>query len=98
MVSNPVENDYQKLISLTKSSKVLLSPEGKVHPLIQNSSLRLVAWLVSSKVYLQKRFQEGLSTLSQIPEEQVLSKITNRPGEIRLAVDIGNKVIPLVTI
>ena len=69
MVSNPVENDYQKLISLTKSSKVLLSPEGKVHPLIPNSSLRLVAWLVSSKVYLQKRFQKGLSTLSQIPDE-----------------------------
>ena len=34
-------------ILLPNHPKVLLSPEGKIHPLIQNSSLRLVAWLVS---------------------------------------------------
>ena len=33
-------------ILLTNHSKILLRPEGKIHPLIQNSSLRL-AWLVS---------------------------------------------------
>ena len=78
--------------------KVLLSPEGKTHLLIQNSSLRLLAWLVSGKVYLQKGYQKGLSTLFQMPEEHVLSQITNRPGESGLAGVIGSNLIPLVTI
>ena len=78
--------------------KVLLRPEGKTHPLIQKLSLTLVAWLVSGKVYLQKGYQKGLSTLSQMPEEQVLSQITNRPGKSELAGVIGSKLMPLVTI
>ena len=78
--------------------KFLLSPEGKTHPFIQNSSLRLVAWLVSGKVYLQKEYQKGLLTLSQMPQEQVLSQIANRPGESGLTGVIGSKVISLVTI
>ena len=85
-------------ILIPNHPKVLLSPEGKTHPLIQNSSLRLVAWLVSGKVYLQKGYQKGLWTLFQLPEEQVLSQITNRPGESGLAGVIGSKLIPLVTI
>ena len=52
-------------ILLPNHPKFLLSP-GEINPLIQNSSLRLVAWL-SGKVYLQKRNQKGLSTLSQMP-------------------------------
>ena len=68
-------------ILIPNHSKVLLSLEGKNHPLIQNSSVRLVAWVVSDKVYLQKGYQKGISTLSQMPQEQVLSQITNRPGE-----------------
>ena len=47
MVSNPVEITIKIQILLPNHPKVLLSPEGKNHPLIQNSSLRLVAWLVS---------------------------------------------------
>ena len=43
MIANPVESDYQKSNSVTKSSKVLLSPDGKIHHQIQNSSLRPVA-------------------------------------------------------
>ena len=62
-------------ILLPNYRKLLLSPAGKIHPLIQNSSLRLVAWLVSSKVFLQKGCEKGLSTLSQVLEEQVLSQI-----------------------
>ena len=58
----------------------------------------MVAWLVSGKVYLQKGYQKGLSTLSQMPEEQVLSQITNQPGESGLADIIGSKLILLVTI
>ena len=53
-------------ILLPNHPKVLLSPERKIHPLIQNSSLRLVAWLVSGKIHLPKKHQEGLSTLFQM--------------------------------
>ena len=95
LVSNPVENDYQKPIILPDHPKVLLSTEGQINPLIQNSSLRLLAWLASGKIYLQKECQKGLSTLSQMPEEQVFSQITNRPGESLLARDIENELIPL---
>ena len=85
-------------ILLPNHPKVLLSPEEKIHPLIQNLPLRLVAWLKSGKVYFQNGYQKGLLTLSQLPEEQGLSQITNRPGESGLAGFIGNKLIPLVTI
>ena len=82
-------------IILPDHPKVLLSKEGQINPLIQNSSLRLLVWLASGKVYLQKECQKGLSNLSQMPEEQVLSQITNRPGKSGLARDIENKIIPL---
>ena len=54
--------------------------------------------LVSGKAYLQKGYQKELSTLTQMPEEQVLSQVMNLSGEHRLAGDIGSKLIPLVTI
>ena len=100
------QSGYQILLKMTIKNmilspnrlKVLLSPEGKIHPLIQNSSPRLVTWLVSGKVYLQKGYQKGQPTLSQILEEQVLSYIKNRAGESGLAGVIGSKLIPLVTI
>ena len=85
-------------ILLPNYPKVLLSLEGKIHPLIQNSSLRLVVWLVSGKVYLQKGYQNMLPTLFQVPEEQILSKIMNRPGESGLVGVIGSKLIPLLHI
>ena len=82
---------FKNPILLPNHPKALLIPEGKIHPLIQNSPLRLVACLVSGKIYLQKEYQRGLSTLFQMPEEQVLSQITNQPGESGLAGVIGSK-------
>ena len=60
--------------------KFLRSTEGQINHLIQNSSLRLVAWLASGNIYFQKGCQKVLSTLSQMPEEQLLSQIMNRPA------------------
>ena len=79
-------------IFLPNHLNVLLSPEGKIHSLIQNSSQRLVAWLASGKIYLQKEYQKGLSTEKLMPEEQVLSEITNRSGESELGGVIGSKL------
>ena len=83
---------------LPDDPKFLLSPEGESHPLIQNLSLTLAAWLVSRKIYLQKKYQKELSTLSQMPEEQGLSQIMNRYRECGLASVIESKLIPLVTV
>ena len=82
---------------LPKHQKILLNPEDKIHPLVQNSILWLVAWLVSRKTYLQREYQKGLLTLYQIPEGKDLSQITNGPGESGLACVMGKKLIPLVT-
>ena len=89
---------FKNTISSSNHPKVLFSPERKIHPLIQNSSMRLVTWLVSGSIYLQKEYQERLSALSQMPKEQVFSQITNYTGENRLASVIGSKLMPLVNI
>ena len=44
---------------LPDDPKFLLSPEGESHPLIQNLSLTLAAWLVSCKIYLQRNIRKG---------------------------------------
>ena len=50
-------------------------------------------------LYIFKRnIQKGLSTLSQMLEEQVICQITNRSGESGLTTVIGSKLISLVMI
>ena len=46
----------------------------------------------------QSLSSQELSTLFQVPEEQVLSQVTNQPEESELAGAIQSKPIPLVTI
>ena len=57
------EVTIKNLIFLPNYATVLLSPEGKINPLIQNSLLRLVARLVLGTMYPQKECQKWLSTL-----------------------------------
>ena len=64
VVVNPVKDESPKSNSFDKLSNNLVNSEEKIHPLIQNSPLRLVEWLVSGKNYLQKEYQKGLWTLS----------------------------------
>ena len=52
---------------LPKHQIILLNPEGRIHSLVRNSSLRLVTWLVSGKICLQREYQKRLLILSQIP-------------------------------
>ena len=77
---------------LPKHQTIFLNPEGKIHRLVQNSTLRLVAWLVSGKTYFQREYQKGLLNLSQIPECKVLNQITNRSGKSGKADPISNKL------
>ena len=70
----------------------------KKHPLIEKGKLRLVAWTISGKSYLQKKFQRTLQSLSQVPKGKVQSLITDRPRESGIAGVVGNKLIPLVAL
>ena len=47
--------------------------------LITKGNLELLAWIVSRKGYLQKEYQKNLPLLSQMPDDQAQSLITNRP-------------------
>ena len=73
----------------------LLQHQGITHPLVQNRSLRLIAWTLSGNSLLQKAFQRKLQVLSSSPGVQELNLITNRPGDSGLAGVLNNKLIQL---
>ena len=57
------------------------SPKNIVHSVTVENSLTLAAWLVSGKSFCVKEFQKTLLTLSQIPDEKILSLVMSQPGE-----------------
>ena len=75
----------QQLISLTSRRNLLKNPKGEIHLLVQNKTLKLVAWTVSGLDYKRKEFQGRFPTLSLNQEDQVLTQIMNRPGVNGLA-------------
>ncbi|XP_057294612.1 uncharacterized protein LOC130623139 [Hydractinia symbiolongicarpus] len=87
LVTNP--------LLLPQSLSLLTNPQGKSHPLLENRTLRLVAWTISGKFWRLREYQEKLQSLSQVPEQRAHSLITNRPGESGLAGVVNNKLIPL---
>ena len=72
------QNWFPKLLEMSVKHPILLprlpnlltDPKGQTHLLVANTSLRLVAWVVSGKNCLQKAFQSKLPTLSQNLGEQ----------------------------
>ena len=66
-----------KPLLLPQLSNILVNPQGQVHPLVMNKTLRLVARKVSGKVWPKKEFRKGLQSLSQVPEDQAHHLITN---------------------
>ena len=72
---------------------LLPDPLGRPHPLVVNQTLRLAAWLVSGNHWHQKAFQTKLQSLYQIPEEEVRSLLTNRPGASGLAGVVNGRLI-----
>ena len=63
----------------------LKKPQGEVHPLIANRTLRLVVWIISGKDYLRREFQKQLLNLLQVQDENVQSQITICPEQCGLA-------------
>ena len=70
----------QTPILLPKSLQLLTSPSGKIHPLIENSSLELVAWLVSGIPCLRRGFQAGPANSSSIQGGEEQLGIMSQPG------------------
>ena len=74
---------------------ILKDPAGNQHPLIQQNSLKLVAWTISEKTYKQKEFQKGLQNLSPTPDAQAHLSITKWLGTNELAGAVDGKCVPL---
>ena len=51
------------------------------HFLIQEGSLKLLAYNISRKTYMHKVYQRGLLSLSQTPADMVTLSITSRLGQ-----------------
>ena len=93
-----IQMSVHKPILIPQVEDLLMGPKMEKHPLIEKGKLRLLAWTILGKSYLQKEFQRMLQSLSQVPKGKVQSLITNRPGESGIAGAVGNKLIPLVAL
>ena len=87
-----------KPILIPQVEDLLMEPKMEKRPLIEKGKLRILAWKIPEKSYLQSEFKKTLQSLSQVPKEKVQSFITNRPGEIGITGIVGNKFIPLVAL
>ena len=94
----PMRMSIQQPILLTWRSDLLKNPKEGIHALVQNKTLKLVAWTVSALNYNRKEFQGSLPTLSLNQEDHVLTQIKNRPGVNRLAGVLKGKLIHFVEI
>ena len=94
---------YPQLLRFSNRSPLILSKvpgllqglNKELHPIIVKGNLQHLAWIVSGKGYLQKEYQRNLPPLSQMPDNQAQSLITNRPGVNGIAGALGDKLIPL---
>lgn len=73
------------------SSKSLVA--GESHPLMENQTLRLVAWKIAGKFWQVREYQEKLQNLLHVPEQEAHSLIINRPGESGLVGVVNNRLI-----
>jgi hypothetical protein len=72
-------------ILLPTHPRLLLSPTGTTHPLVQNGSFHLAAWRISADAKRHEAFLESQPTSSQNHGGQVRGWLTTAPGENGLA-------------
>ena len=81
-------------ILLPPLEDLLVSPSHQIHPLVQQGSLTLAAWMVSGKVSLQEEFWEKLPSYSApIPGAKALEVLTTAPGHSGVAGVFSGKLI-----
>jgi len=64
-----------------ETSITLRHPSWKTHPLLQNRSLQLAAWLISGSQEKQNNYLKQLKPLSYNLEHWELETVTARPGK-----------------
>ena len=74
---------------------LLTNPGGMTHPLLQNMTLKLTAWLISGNSYKVQAFQSRLPILSLTQEQQAQEAITMQTGKSSLADVVNNRLIHL---
>ena len=72
----------QNRILLPQEQNLLLNPRMKIHPLLENRTLRLAASLVSGNHQQQTKFRQQLPLLSQIPDKRVSKKLQISLGKV----------------
>jgi len=77
---------------------ITISKRENTHPLLQNRTLTLAAWLVSGIPSEQRAYQRQLQSLSQTPEQSELEAITAQPGKSLKAGVINKKWIPFLVL
>ena len=97
---------YPKILNMSIKSPILLpwrkdllkNPKREIHPLVQNRTLKLVAWTVSVLDCRRRESQRQLPTLSPSRENQILVQIMSCPGERGLAGVLEGKLIHFLVI
>ena len=85
-------------ILLPKSAQLLTNPSGGSHPLVERSSLKLVAWLLSGTPYLRREFQATLVNSSLTLEEREPQRLMSQPGRNGMCGVVTGKLIPLIAL
>ena len=96
---------YAKILNMSINSPIFLpwrndllkNLKGEIHPLVQNRTLKLVAWTVSG-IDCRREFQRQLPILSPGQEDQILMQIMSRHGESGLADVPEGKLIHFLVI
>ena len=85
MVSKTSKMIAKKPTTPTSTQDLLKDPTGKLNPIVMQNSLRLVAWTISDRTYLQKEYHKGFPTLLQTIDEHLQSSITSQLGRSGVA-------------
>ena len=94
---------FPELLKMSVKSPLLLpalkdllkDPAGKLNPPVIQNSLRLMAWKISGRTYLQKEYQQGIPTLSQTIGEHLKSSIASQLGRSGVAGVLNWIYVPL---
>ena len=85
----------QPPLLLPNTNTLLKNPSGRQHPLLRESSLQLVAWLVSGIDWYSREFRRKLKSSFSALEAREQSRITNQPGRSGVASAVEGVWIPL---
>lgn len=85
-------------VLLPKTTHLLTDTNGLPHPLMENGSLKLGAFLVSVNLSKQRDYQAGLPLFLWNPDVKVQPRLTHITGRNGVAGVVKGKRVPLVAV